>query len=87
MPEAEPRIRIVATPDDDGKPTLTIYLNEAGQLLLLRTLARLHSADRHTHLDRILTTAGESDIGDADVVLVEGRGDIAHAPPNFARPS
>lgn len=77
----EPRIRIVATPDDNGRPTLTLYLNEAGQLLLLRMLAGLGPTNRHLHLADVVARAGESDIRDADVVLVKGGGDVAHGPP------
>jgi hypothetical protein len=60
---------------------LTVYMNEAGQLLLLRTLASLGPNQRHVHLATLLTAEGDADVTEADFVFVEGRGDIAHAPP------
>jgi hypothetical protein len=79
----EPRIRLVATADPDGgPPILTLYLNESGQLLLVRTLAGLAPWHRHVHLANLLTVAGTSDISEVDVVFVEGAGDVAHAPPS-----
>ena len=75
-------MRIVARPDEDGRWVLTIYINSGGQLKLIRALAALGPGRHHTHLADILTpVSGDLDIHDADVVFVEGRGDIAHAPP------
>jgi hypothetical protein len=56
-------------------------MNEGGQLALLRALSRLGPSHRHVHLEEILTPAGDSDVEYVDVVLTDGRGDVAHAPP------
>jgi hypothetical protein len=78
----EPRFRIVRP--GEGNPTsgVTIYVNAAAQLELLRTLAMLGPGNRHVHLEQLLTPAGTHDLVWADVVFTEGRADVAHAPPD-----
>ena len=78
----EPRVRIVFPQgEDDTISGVTIFVNAAGQLELLRALATLHPGNRHVHLERLLTPAGSDEAAWADVVFTEGRGDVAHAPP------
>ena len=58
-------------------------MNEVGQLLLIRSLAMLGPGQRHFHLAHILTPeSGDADIHEADLVLIDGHGDIAHVPPD-----
>jgi hypothetical protein len=77
----EPRLRMVLS-GDDGQQMLTIYMNDGGQLELIRLLARLGKSDRHVHLDGILTPAGAADIDEVVAVFTDGRGDVAHAAPS-----
>jgi hypothetical protein len=77
----ERRLRIVAARSGAEALALTIYMNEEGQLALLRALANLGPGNRHVHLGDLLTPAGPLDIAVADVVLTEGRADVAYAPP------
>lgn len=80
----EHRFRIVLQRSSNGEPSgLNIYLNSAGQLELLRVLARLGPSNRYEHLEALLTPVeGEREIVWADVIFTDGRGDVAHAPPN-----
>ncbi len=75
-------MRMVLRSSEDGQQTLTIYMNDGGQLELIRLLARLGKSDRHVHLDGILTPEGAADIDEVVAVFTEGRADIAHAPPS-----
>jgi hypothetical protein len=52
----EPCVRIVFPQgEDDTISGVTIYVNAAGRLELLRALATLHPGNRHVHLERLLT--------------------------------
>jgi hypothetical protein len=78
----EPRVRIVFPQgEDDTISGVTIYVNAAGQLELLRALATLDPGNRNVHLERLLTPAGSDEAAWADVVFTGGRGDVAYAPP------
>ena len=81
----EPRVRMVLRSSEDGQQTLTIYMNDGGQLELIRLLARLGKSDRHVHLDGILTPEGAADI-DEVVAVSRKAGPISHTlrPPRGA---
>jgi hypothetical protein len=76
----KPVIRIVSAGDGEP-PTLTIFINDSGQLALIRAIAKLAPSDRHRHLAPLLTVRNaSSDISDVDLVFTEGDADVAHAP-------
>jgi hypothetical protein len=80
----EARFRIVLQESADGDLSgVNIYLNSAGQLELLRVLARLGPSSRHAHLDELLTPVeGDREIVSANVVFTDGAADLAHSPPD-----
>ena len=77
----EPRFRIVFEQVESGTDSgVTIYMNAAGQLELLRRLAALGPSNRHEHLEDLLTPVSSNEATWADIVFTEGRADVAHAP-------